>query len=711
MNSTNDLYALLIGVDCYMRNKMPNGSYYPCLGGCVRDIRHVENFLHQKFKMAGSHILKLTASYDGPHPSGWDHDYKPMEPEDNWPTYENIISKFKEVTGMAQAGDQVYIHYSGHGGRTTTIYPDLKGENALDEALVPTDIGHSEARYVRDVEIAHVFKTMVDRGLIVTVVIDSCHSGSVTRGQGGAVARRAVPGKDGTEPIDTTLRRKESLVASVGELAATWHSLPGGTTRAVKPASGWLLEPQGYTFLAACRASESAYEYPFDGHERNGALTYWMLDSLSQIGPWLSYHTLRDRVVAKVHSQFREQTPQLQGIGDRAVFGSDRVQPRYSVLAMQVQADRVQLGAGQASGLRKGAQFAIYPPNTEEFTKLEDRVALVEITELGAVDSWAEVTKKLRLDPIEQGAPAVLLDPGNIKLKRAARVLDAVGEKRSQVEREIQDCGGGFLVLASGDEPVEFQITVDQEGEYEIWDSAGVVVPNLRPSIRVKEFDAPARLVRRLVHLSKYQGVRELDNRDSNSPLAGALTVELLGKQKDYEEVDGPNPQPFGESNLLEIGEFTFLRIHNGLKPNPQDPNDPSRILNIAVIDMQPDWGIKQIFPSGADLFEPLDPGQERILPLKAHLPEDYDEGTDVIKVFASLGTPNLRWLELPSLDETIQSKSAMRSLLADPLDQFLAAVNQDGPPGAKRNISVYSSPSKGWVTAQVELDIKKGGS
>jgi Caspase domain len=71
------------------------------------------------------------------------------------------------------------IHYSGHGGRAPTMFRSLKGANGLDEALVPTDIGNSEARYLRDLELARLLNGMVDKGLIVTVVLDSCHCGGI----------------------------------------------------------------------------------------------------------------------------------------------------------------------------------------------------------------------------------------------------------------------------------------------------------------------------------------------------------------------------------------------------------------------------------------------------------------------------------------------------------------------------------------------------
>lgn len=226
------------------------------------------------------------------------------------------MAAFKQLGDTAQSGDLVYIHFCGHGGRASTMFPKLKGENGIDEGLVPTDIGNSEARYLRDIELAKLLNEMVDNGLIVFVVLDSCHSGGMTRGRGGVGIR-------GINSVDKTARPTESLVGSHEELVELWDHLTEGRTRDLKLGSGWLPEPKGYTLLAACRPSESAYEYAFEGTERNGALTYWLLDSLQDIGPGLSYKVLHDRIVAKVHSQFENQTPQLQGEGDRAVFGSD----------------------------------------------------------------------------------------------------------------------------------------------------------------------------------------------------------------------------------------------------------------------------------------------------------------------------------------------------------------------------------------------------
>src|ERR1700754_4145905 len=90
----NKLYALLIGVDCYLPNRLPDGGTYPNLGGCVRDINHIESFLKERLGLPDEQVVKLTATKN----AGED---RPPEPKEFWPTYENIVGAFRKVTAMA----------------------------------------------------------------------------------------------------------------------------------------------------------------------------------------------------------------------------------------------------------------------------------------------------------------------------------------------------------------------------------------------------------------------------------------------------------------------------------------------------------------------------------------------------------------------------------------------------------------------------------
>ena len=169
------MYALLIGINHYAANPL-----YPDLRGCVRDIALVKGYLQNSLNVPDDHIWELIAT----------------APEDNslasirsaapaaalLPTYANIVKAFATITATAPKGAQVYIHYSGHGGRAKTQYPQLKGSNQSDESIVPTDFCLPGGRYLRDVEIATLLKRMTDKGLIVTLILDSCHSGGATRG-------------------------------------------------------------------------------------------------------------------------------------------------------------------------------------------------------------------------------------------------------------------------------------------------------------------------------------------------------------------------------------------------------------------------------------------------------------------------------------------------------------------------------------------------
>jgi len=674
-------------------NALPDGSSYASLGGCVRDITEVEAFLNGKLRLQDQQIIKLTASNGGTT--------EPHEPREQWPAYENMVAAFHKVAQLAQAGDQVYIHYSGHGGRTQpTLLPEQKGVNGFDEALVPTDIGNSTTRYLRDVEMAHLLRTMVDKGLIVTIVLDSCHSGSATRGASGDTVR-------GLSTIDTTSRPMESLVASRDMLAETWRLLDRGGTRGFQLGSGWLPEVKDYVLLAACRATESAYEHRFEQSGKHGVLTYWFLDSLKQLRPGLTFKQLHDRILAKVHSEFVLQTPQLQGDANRTVFGVEHIQPFYAVNVMRVEPvqKRLLLNGGQVHAIRKGAQFIIYPPDATDFAQVSQRQALVEITELGATDSWATVLTSFRPEPIQQGAQAVLIDPGSIRLRRTVRLVKqphlpatiAQDQALKQVEQAILQHGKGFITLAGPDETTDYQVTITATGNYEIWDPAGVPLANVRPVQSIEQSGAAEQVARRLVHLTKYRNTLQLDNADITSPLAGNLLVELAGVQAAYDPQDRPEPQPFrdpGDTPVLKPGEWTFLRVKN---TSPQ-------VLNVTVLDLGPDWSITQIYPSRQDtLSMTFDPGQEMLFPLQAYLPEGYTDALDILKVFATVGSTNFRWLELPALDQPFVSKGT-RGVPRNALEQLLALFAAEESRTRHLNPAVY--PTGEWVTAQVEVRV-----
>lgn len=666
-------YALLIGVDHYFEYRLPGGVYYPKLGGCVRDITKVYNFLTARMGIKPQQIIKLTASLGGA---------QPKEDPSQWPTYTNMVNAFNEITATAQAGDQLYIQYSGHGGRTTTMFPAIKGEGEFDEGLVPLDIGKKDdpnARYLRDAEIYELLKRIVDKGIRLTVVFDCCHSGGATRDIGGAV-KRGIAGAD-LSPAPT-----DSLVAPLNELIAHWQGEQIGVARQVKSQTDWQFETKGYTLFAACRASESAFEYPFDGRESNGALTYWLLDTLSNAGPNFTWKMVGDRVTAKVHSQFELQTPMIQGETDYRIFGHDRLTNYYAVTVMAVEAAarRVRLSAGAAHGISAGTQFAIYPVGTTDFSANDTRLALVTVAQVNEVDAWATITEG-QAGAIETGAQAVMLNATDVKLQRDVRVEIDDATLRSQVEAAIRQHGRGFVALA-GTATDEFVVQV-ADGVFVIADTTGTPLPKLQPALPTADSSALRQLVDRLVHLVQYRNVLALDMPD---PTARAkLAVELRSP-----------------AEIIHPGDQITLQITNTQAPNARDPNDPKLVINVSVLALSSDWSISQIYP-GSAAFEPVDPGKSVALEFEAYLPEGQSESTDTLKVFATRSTTDFRWLELPSLDQQQPSTraKATRSAVTDPLEQLLAATT--GEEATTRHVRFNAArQDASWTTAQVELRV-----
>ncbi len=704
------VYALLIGIDFYRPNRL-----YKSLKGAVRDIHLVEAFLKETLKLPSERIYKLVS----PNPE----DSELLAPDPNEtrePTYENIVNVFQEITQVAQPGEQVYIHYAGHGGRATSIYPFKQEPN--DEGLVPMDIGDTEAgRYLRDVEMTTLLKRMTDKGLIVTMVLDSCHSGGATRGD--AEIRSAGE-------TDTAPRSAASLVADPTELEQNWLAL----TRNRTARFAGMPDAREYVLLAACRPNEYAYEYAVNGGtERHGALTYWMIDTLASVassGQPLTYKLLHDRVNAQIQSKFPQQIPMILGESDRLVFGSDRWSTPFTVSVIKVISDsQVTLNAGQAQGLSKGTRFAIYPLNTTDFTDKASQVAIVELTRVEASETTARVVPPTEggiaiAAKLEPGAPAVMVS-APLDLVQKVRFFDtkSAGEQPHELPESLVNrqqaaldqvrqamAGNGWVVEEQPGESALYQVAIDRDGNYEI--CKGMPIPNLRPALSIDDPTAPQRVVERLVHLAKYQAVNSLDN--ASSKLSRVLSVEILTE-------DG-QLFPDSQNVTIQSGDIVCLRLSN----------QGSQPLKVAVLDIDPTWAVSQIAVGGLEApFFALDAGATEEIPLQLTVPDDdaYEQTRETIKVFAvQKGLADFRWLTLPPLDELPETRGpelepgwdqigtgdVKRGIGepegVNPLNNLLKMIGADWDqvPNATRAASIVVDPRQEWVTKQVQIAIER---
>ncbi len=319
---------------------------------------------------------------------------------------------------------------------------------------------------------AVLLKRMVDKGLIVTVILDSCHSGGSTRG--GDAKARGLPG----DIIDQTTRLRESLVnPSAEELEAVapgWKKLKYAT-RGGTPVATMIPEAKGYVLLAACRPSELAYEYPFDeSGESKWHVDLLVVGYLETTIPRNHLQMIHDRINGKINTQFPTQNPMIMGEGDRTFLGKDYNSVPFSVIVTEVKLGEklIKLDAGQAQGMRKGSEFVIYPSGTLDFADKSQRLAVAKITKRGATESWAEITTEIKSEPaIDVGSQAVLTAVP-VKLLKKVRLLRdrAAPEEREQalqaVETAIANNGWVRLVAEEGDktESADYQVDVKAIG-------------------------------------------------------------------------------------------------------------------------------------------------------------------------------------------------------------------------------------------------------
>ncbi len=366
--------ALLVGISKYQRGGKP--EEWANLNTDL-DLQLLQKVLIEKFQFAPADIVIL---------------------KDAKATKNGILTAWRNIAAQTQKGDVLFVHYSGHGDSI----PDDNGDeiDGKDESLVPFDYASKKdfSKNLRDDEIGKILDELkVKQPGNVTISLDSCYSGTATRGDYAA--------RGGNDSSDIKPETES----------------PSGLEDKIK-------YPKEYVFLAASSPRQTAKETSYDDTRRMGVFTLALVKALTDATPRTTYRDLFERLNDTVTTIRRDQNPQLEGSLDELVFDGAAVKQERFVavkpLASGKKEDRAILQTGALQGATAQSQYAIYEAGTKN-PEDKDAVKLAsgEIVEVGAT------TAVIKLDqPIEAA-----------KL-RTARVRDAAQLRRFDFESRSSEC-------------------------------------------------------------------------------------------------------------------------------------------------------------------------------------------------------------------------------------------------------------------------------
>jgi hypothetical protein len=270
-------------------------------------------------------------------------------------TADAILSALqKNFVDDARPGDVRIFYYSGHGNHIRNAGDTEHGQ---DQTIVPADNWRNTPD-IRDKEIARILARAAAKGVKVTFIADSCHSGSLTRGVWNARgATRTSSGHRDRDGVTSRMLR-EPAVNDPGELDPTTHKL---------------LDPEGLGVLtlAAAQSTEEAIEVKDDEGTWHGAFTLALAKALRS--PTEPMDRVFLRLLTTLRAESIAQQPVMGG-KDRSrlgIFGDPASETGGLAIAVaSVNGKQVQLRGGPAVGIYPGCSLKSVrtPPVTVEIT-------------------------------------------------------------------------------------------------------------------------------------------------------------------------------------------------------------------------------------------------------------------------------------------------------------------------------------------------------
>ena len=237
------------------------------LNGCVNDANDWAELLSSEYGFEVALLLDAQATRSG------------------------VIGALDELVTSASSGDALVFTYSGHG----TWIPDqddLDEADNRDEALSVID------GIIVDDELRSILSRL-DSKASLSIISDSCHSGSVTRAYLKNALNRARTAENPTPPVPRFLPPEDN-VRALKALA-----LPV-LKRVFYPESS-----MNHVLLTGCNAMEYSYDAVFNGRS-NGAMSFFAIQ-LIRGNPSITWADLYKALRQLLPSTQYPQSPQLEG--------------------------------------------------------------------------------------------------------------------------------------------------------------------------------------------------------------------------------------------------------------------------------------------------------------------------------------------------------------------------------------------------------------
>lgn len=199
-------------------------------------------------------------------------------------TKSNMLAGLKNLLSGAKSGDVLVFTNASHG---TYLADTDQDEAKYDEALCPYD---TDTNLIVDDELRNLFANL-PKGVSLTVISDSCHSGSVTRAALSPTRRVRF--------LNPNLRGGEVLDAQ--ELRAA------SKKKEKFPESG-----MNEILLSGCKSNQYSAD-ALIGSTFHGAMTYYAIQAITDANYQLTYAELHEALLPLLEEEAYDQVPQLEG--------------------------------------------------------------------------------------------------------------------------------------------------------------------------------------------------------------------------------------------------------------------------------------------------------------------------------------------------------------------------------------------------------------